>query len=78
MHPVHRVLLNEIHLLDMQEKLHNFDFETMRSLPSARPALLCEIATDKALKDKMTRQHTRFVSGPLQSGEKMVASGLAN
>ena len=29
----------------------------------------------KALEDEMTRRHSRFVSGPLQSGEEMVASG---
>ena len=34
----------------------------------------------KALEDEMTRRHSRFVSGPLQSGEEMIASGhpLAN
>ena len=29
----------------------------------------------KALEDEMTRRHSRFVSGPLQSGEEMIASG---
>jgi hypothetical protein len=29
----------------------------------------------KALEDEMTRRHSRFVSGPLQSGEEMVAVG---